>query len=282
MPDADVHRRPPVVVGGVGGSGTRLIAEILLAKGYFLGDDLNGARDNLWFTLLFKRAEILTCSNDEYGSLFGIFAKSMAGCALSVPEGEMVRRVSATSRPDHDEPWLRDRAATLLADRIARPADERWGWKEPNTHIVLGRIAAAFAGMKYIFVCRHGLDMAFSPNQAQPRNWGPFLLNEPFQPTPRYSLRYWCAAHRRVAAMRGTMGERLLFLNYDDLCRDKERGIASLCKFLEESENRVSKSLLELVVPPPSIGRHALHRLDEFDDDDVAYVESLGFAIESR
>lgn len=45
----------PVAIGGVGGSGTRVFAEILRGFGFYIGDCLNGALDNLWFTLLCKR-----------------------------------------------------------------------------------------------------------------------------------------------------------------------------------------------------------------------------------
>ena len=45
----------PVVIGGVGGSGTRVIAEILRELKFFIGNDLNGPLDNLTYTLLFKR-----------------------------------------------------------------------------------------------------------------------------------------------------------------------------------------------------------------------------------
>ncbi|MCX6279657.1 MAG: hypothetical protein NT004_16405, partial [Bacteroidetes bacterium] len=45
----------PVVVGGVGGSGTRVIAEILSLLNFYLGNDLNGPNDFLLYTLLFKR-----------------------------------------------------------------------------------------------------------------------------------------------------------------------------------------------------------------------------------
>jgi hypothetical protein len=49
---------PVVAVGGVGGSGTRLVAHVMLELGYYLGPDLNESLDTLWFTLLFKRPEI--------------------------------------------------------------------------------------------------------------------------------------------------------------------------------------------------------------------------------
>ena len=45
----------PVVIGGVGGSGTRVVAEIIKRLGFYIGDDLDSANDNLWFLLLFKR-----------------------------------------------------------------------------------------------------------------------------------------------------------------------------------------------------------------------------------
>jgi RNase adaptor protein for sRNA GlmZ degradation len=50
-----LNSKSPVVVGGVGGSGTRLIADILMELGYYIGSDLNKSLDNLAVTLLFKR-----------------------------------------------------------------------------------------------------------------------------------------------------------------------------------------------------------------------------------
>jgi len=38
---------PPIVVGGLGGSGTRVIALMLERLGFFMGDDLNHAHDNM-------------------------------------------------------------------------------------------------------------------------------------------------------------------------------------------------------------------------------------------
>ncbi len=46
--------RPLVAIGGMGGSGTRLIARILVECGIYMGSDLNEALDNLVFTRLFK------------------------------------------------------------------------------------------------------------------------------------------------------------------------------------------------------------------------------------
>ena len=49
------HQQHPTVISGVGGSGTRVIAQILVELGFFIGHDLDRAMDNLSFSLLFMR-----------------------------------------------------------------------------------------------------------------------------------------------------------------------------------------------------------------------------------
>ena len=68
---------PPVAIGGVGGSGTRLIANCLEELNYYIGSDLNKAKDNLWFTLLFKHIEILQYNNRQTADLLNIFLQGM-------------------------------------------------------------------------------------------------------------------------------------------------------------------------------------------------------------
>ena len=56
-----IHQfKPPVAIGGIGGSGTRLIAQCLKELGFYLGGDLNQANDNLWFVLLFNLENVLS------------------------------------------------------------------------------------------------------------------------------------------------------------------------------------------------------------------------------
>lgn len=51
----DTPKKGPVVIGGIGGSGTRIVAEILSRWGFYIGNDLNKFNDKLLYTLLFKR-----------------------------------------------------------------------------------------------------------------------------------------------------------------------------------------------------------------------------------
>ncbi len=48
----------PVVVGGIGGSGTRVIAQLLQSLDFDMGSDLNESLDDLGFTALFKRPSL--------------------------------------------------------------------------------------------------------------------------------------------------------------------------------------------------------------------------------
>jgi len=52
IPNSDPGR---VIVGGVGGSGARVVSQLLQGIGYRPGDHLNASHDNLWFSFLFNR-----------------------------------------------------------------------------------------------------------------------------------------------------------------------------------------------------------------------------------
>ena len=103
------RRVAPVAIGGVGGSGTRLIAQLLMEVGFYLGDDLNEANDTLWFTLLFKRPEILRVAECEFAQSLDIFiARMTGGGACSAHQAALVRRLAASDRaPQHPSDWLR-------------------------------------------------------------------------------------------------------------------------------------------------------------------------------
>jgi hypothetical protein len=50
-----------------------------------------------------------------------------------------------------------------------------WGWRNPLSHIYLDFLSQYFKNLKYIFIIRNGLDMAYSNNQNQLINWGSFF-----------------------------------------------------------------------------------------------------------
>jgi len=269
----------PIGVGGVGGSGTRLIAKCLQQAGYFIGSDLNRADDNLWCTLLFKRIDILESSESEFDELFEIFIKGMTGCGkITKAQKDLIHKLASSDRDQHPSAWLGERAASLMSSNKEIAPDSRWGWKEPNTHIILDRLAKRMPSMKYIHVMRNGLHMAHSANQNQLKFWGGKFLGANYEISPYYSLKYWCIMHRRILEIGNSMGKNFYLLNYDDFVLQKEKNIQELVQFLElELPQAQIEKLYELINIPASIHKPKPINIDMFDDADLAFVKQMGF-----
>jgi hypothetical protein len=268
----------PLAVGGVGGSGTRVVATALAAAGWYLGSDLNGAGDNLWFTTLFKHAGALSMSDDEFDVLVELFVRRMQdGRIHTGGSTEILDRLVERPSDQHDRSWFGDRVRSMLAED-GGAAGGPWGWKEPNTHVLLDRFARCLPELRYVHVARSGLDMAVGPNQNQPRLWGT-RLGVRYDGSPRASLKFWCAAHRRVLAVASSMPDRFLFVRFEDLCADPRVELERLFEFSGiVAPGRVAEMLAPMVRPPASMGRGV--GLSDLDATDVDYVRSLGFAVD--
>src|SRR5687767_12628130 len=97
----------PVGIGGIGGSGTRVGAALLQMLDFYIGDDLNQALDNLWFTLLFKRKAILSQTDPTLESLYPLFRFRMSGRTdLSSDQRNVIMQLANTDRPQHPKAWL--------------------------------------------------------------------------------------------------------------------------------------------------------------------------------
>ena len=269
----------PVVIGGIGGSGTRLIADCLTDLGFFMGYDLNQAFDNLWFALLFTRAETLKLSNRDFGKLVDILIMGIKGRNdFTEEQVSEITKLALLNRDRHSRIWLDRRAASLLSKKPNLAAEVRWGWKAPNSHVFLDRLDRHIQGLKYIHVTRNGLDMAHSKNQSQLRLWGQSFIGEEATGSPYYSLKFWCISHKRVIKTGTTMGKRFLLFNYDRFCSHPQEGIETLATFLNlDIPDNTRRKLLKKIHPPDSIGRFRQYGTKIFDEGDIAYVRELGF-----
>jgi hypothetical protein len=262
---------------------------MLADVGYHLGDDLNVALDNLWFTLLFKRRAMLTgeAGDDEFRRCHEIFAAAMTGESAATMAGKpwlgsYLERLTMDGRPQHPKEWLRERASSLMGTlRSGAVREGPWAWKEPNTHVVFARLARLDPHLRFVLVMRNGLDMAWSTNQNQLAFWGDILLpglDTGGVATHRASLAYWCAAHRRIFAEAGEFPGRLHTVDFDRLCTSPHGEIASLLDFLGiPGDPPTVERLAGMVKMPDSVGRHRTRPLSDFDPSDVEYVRSLGF-----
>ena len=274
---AAVSMDPAVAVGGVGGSGTRLIATLLQELGVRIGEECHTrARDALWFSLLFKRVEILDADDATFDRMTRALVQALAGGQpLSAQAEAEVRALADAPRMHHDPGQLAQIADTLVDAAARPPHGGAWGWKEPNTHVVIERLVPRLPRLRYLHVVRNGLDMAFSGNQRQRDLWGPSVFGRRVEKTPRDSLAYWCDVHRRVAAFGESMGDRFLWLDYDGLCRDPDTGLAALADFLRVPRARML-ALRPLVAVQETAGRGRGMPLDAFAEADLDYLRRLG------
>jgi len=268
------------MIGGVGGSGTRLFAEALHVSGIRTTLDVNGATDAMGCTLLYKRPSVLEDleSPDVFGRLWNITESGVVGGRpIDRDDRLLMKRLAREARPMHDRSWLKTRARRLRreASRPRRPG--RWFLKEPNLHWVAPRILELDSDIRFVMAVRHGIDMAFSSNQQQLYVWGPTVLGETdLEPTPEASLRYWCHVHRRIADFRELHPERVLILSFDQFCVEPDVVARRLLDF---SEIEATDALLDRVIrgvrAPSSIGRHLDEDLSQFDPGDMEFVHSF-------
>ncbi|PSP20336.1 MAG: hypothetical protein BRC52_08830 [Cyanobacteria bacterium SW_5_48_44] len=286
----------PIVVGGVGGSGTRVVAEILSKFGFYLGNDLNGASDNLLYTLLFKRPRWFYRNfnnSHEISKGINLFYKLMFGHnSPSLPELIfLTRAIGSMSLFGHNLQgggrglWFTKRIQRAFAEKHFNSKYIGWGWKEPNSHLLIEHLAEHFTHFKYIHTIRHGLDMAFSKNQQQLYNWGKFYNIKPpksVSEEPKASLKYWIGANKRVFDLAKKFGEnRILIINYDNLCVFPESGVQKLLDFLGlEAEQKAYSEAICLPRVPYSKGRYKLEDISQFDNGDLLCLEKLGFTVE--
>jgi hypothetical protein len=283
----------PVAVGGVGGSGTRVVAQILAEAGFYIGADLNEAFDNLWFTLLLKRPPWFIQESQRGGTeiikAIKLFEKAMTMGLKDHADSQERAFVRQAAREicSYGRGMGADerQAETILASIVPESSGPvRWGWKEPNTHIFLDQLGQSIKDLRYIHVIRHGLDMAFSANQAQLVNWGPYFgVEVPADPArmPGASLEYWIRANRQaIAKGREILGERFLIVSFDDLCANPVRQISRLLGFLGISnEDGVLRRLTTIPRSPKSAGRHRGAGPSLFTREQIAAVRDLGFAV---
>jgi hypothetical protein len=284
----------PVVIGGVGGSGTRVVAQLLIEMGFYLGGDLGRAHDYLAFSLLFRRpkwfADRARKDKERVFRGLAVLTKAMRGRFFPFP-GEWGFVARAVAEREYVGPftfkWALERVRNMITSGgIDYARCVGWGWKEPNTHIYMDYLNDYYDDLRFIHVIRHGLDMAYSKNTNQLSLWGPYFGVEiPYSRRlrPKAALQFWIRANQRAVALGEQMGpRRFLLINYDRLCSMPRTSIEELVAFLGlEVSNLDIDSLSKIPQVPKSAGRHKKHDLGIFDPHESDVVRAFGFAVEA-
>lgn len=297
-------KEPYVVIGGVGGSGTRLIAMILSGLGLNIGSNLNDPLDNNVFVYLFRRIQTLDVIKDKklFKKYLSILRKTFCETKEQLTEEEIkiIEELSHIKNQGVSYKWLGEQCKLIQENVIYGPIKEgmdtiddirkhfqleqtlngKWGWKAPNSHVIMKELFEVYPNMKYIMVVRNGLDMAYSDNQGQLKLWGPVLfdkkeLHKGWDKSPRLSLKYWCMVHKRI--LQDSKGKNFLWLDYDKLCMDPDKYLPILFDFLEISHKYI-ESVKPMIKISSGIGRYKEHN-DKFDQEDLDFVKELGYDI---
>lgn len=269
-----------LAIGGVGGSGTRVLASLMSSIGLNMGPDINDAVDNLWFTLLFKTRSVLLETDDELAWRYSVFSERMQGRwpeRLAVEIASRKRLIQ--ERQKHSAEWLRDRLRSLVEDPV-KDAPRPWGWKEPNTHILIDRILRIDRDVQYIHVVRNAFEMATSSNQNQLQLWGPIFLETSSETGPKSSLTYWCEAHRRVESIAAAFPNRVMMVRLEDIIGDPQRTVDACLQFADLiiGEAQISAALTQIKPDRAKFRERIDYTSIEFEPADLAYAQRWGYA----
>ncbi len=191
----------PVVATGRGGSGTRLLSVAVQEHGIFLGNRLNETEDSIeWVDLIYELAikklnDILPCGTNWRQELIA-------------------------------------RAVDILLNGQWKDS-QPWGWKLPETMLIMPEVAQAFPDAKILHMVRHPVDTCLRRSHMTSRTQNPIgkatllaayrWLN--WDRDPKDDSEYlrntasWIYQVQRVVQFgRGLESQRYLEIKYEDLC----------------------------------------------------------------
>lgn len=270
----------PVVVGALGGSGTRVVGEILIRSGVHLGGSLNTANDSVTATVLFNRPSWARRStHDDQVECFRRLRRMLLQEQVTL--GDLVAFGWAAARPGHTEGVVRRLryAARYRRERGPGPA-RAWGWKEPNSHLFLPVLAEVFPSLRFVYVARHPLDMAFSPNLNQLGNWGWLHGVGPDgddDAVARAQLDFWIGATEKIRIVGPELlGDRFRMLSFEELVDEPRETTRALREFIDlPADEGELDTLAALPRRPSSHGRYRDHDLSVFRPDQIDAVREL-------
>lgn len=264
--------KAPICIGGIGGSGTRLFAQILnMDDSIYLGPCINDTDDNIIFTFLFKRIEVLTMNNKQLDNLFTIFRKSMLSIKLNKKELSTIKEIYEKKT---SQDYLYDKKETLetllkYTNLNQKNLTQEWGWKEPNTHMILPFLLKKYKNLKYVHIMRNGLDNAYSKNQNQLKFW----TNS--KPTPRNNLKYWVYVQKKIIELQKKHPKNILIIKFEDFVLNPDKYILILAKFIEKDLD--ADKIKQIIKIPNTINQFKKHTLKYFDKSDLIFLRSLGY-----
>jgi len=288
----DLKTKGPIVVTGTGGSGTRVMAEVLVKLGGFMGHNHNGKPlDNMdsGFFLTGNtsdmRAHFRFNRREEYTKRkIKLFEKAFFFEPYLLRDWLLIFRIlfSFLRPSDFWAVWKRphrtgeSRTATLskilrIKTNTPVPSDAKfWGFKDPDAVYILKALLEYYPNMKLIHMVRDGRDMALS-DQKKPYMFYSSIFDTDKEYSIKNVFKYWTEFNIWVLnfIQKNMKEDRILIVKFEDLCQKPIEEINKIANFLEIDIKEDSPAY---TVPKVinSIGRWKT-KAYEFDDiDDLA------------
>jgi len=226
--------RHPIVVGGLGGSGTRAVYTILVDAGVKMGTTVSATSDSVemyHFHNVYLNFILEAVHRVDYA-----IVDVPAPVRRSTIQGLSLALKIVATQPD--------------------PPRRPWGFKCPRSIYVLPFLQNALPTFFFLHVVRDGRDMALSTNRSQLERHYEALFGEPVGDDPELAqARLWNAVNLGAARWASThMPQRYLVIRYEDLSRDPVGTIAFMMEFIEGPQEQ-AQALAGTVAQSGSIGR---------------------------
>ncbi|NEX18235.1 MAG: hypothetical protein C1943_16905 [Halochromatium sp.] len=245
--------QPPVVIGGYGGSGTRVLPPALRLAGYWMGAWVNRRTEDALSTRFFQQRYFEQAIADDpvqHAQLEQEFRRAIRGHRVGMPDPTAA-----------------------------------WGWKNPRCMWVIPFLVRHYPELRFIHLVRDGRDVALSENLNLLRKHGQLFLGKPYQQEPVCAqLHLWALGNERAARDgERLLGDRYLRLSYEALCSAPRETLARMFTHLGQPLTpQLLDQAQQLVVPSRSIGawRHSEHDCLHRPTREIsAVLQRFGYAV---
>jgi hypothetical protein len=219
-------RSDPLVIGAIGGSGTRVFSKISRHAGVFMGGHVDDQEDSQPVSRFYSEFA------SEYLAANGRLDDRQTEQPPTFLAQHLREHLEGLPRPDHP-----------------------WGIKNPRSILMLPFWHEQFPAMRFLHVLRNGLDMAYSEQQNQIRRHGEAVLGADIdRPWPERAMLWWARVNAEAADYgERNLGQAYMRVRLEDLCARPKETVRNLFAFIG-SEGGMKKAVRE-VTTPQSLGR---------------------------
>ena len=240
-----MNESSPIFIGGIGGSGTRVICQILKDAGLYMGSNLNEKNDAVDFY-------------NFYLKWANVFLKERI--RMNDKTIEQMKEDYHSSLKNH---------LKMLPDK-----NSNWGAKNPRSIIFLPFLFSQFPKMHFLHIIRDGRDMIFSKNLNLLNLSGTILLNK--QNLDKFdNLSIWSMVNLNTKIFcEQKLKDNYLVIKFEELCSNPKGIIEKIFNFTGVLDYDLSE-IEQKIIAPKTIGRWKEHKEIVLDKMTLLHTTAL-------